>query len=168
MVAAEATMAAENFGLKPLSTIALYKIWPKPAASAMADPDIPEKITLAMTQTCPSPPGTWPTTALANRNIRLVTPPVFIRFPARIKNGIARRVKPVVEAYILWGSMVRSEPLPKPTKNVMAVRAMATAMGTLIMIKISRTRKIIKVSIPTVLLGDCPYRQSKISREKLG
>jgi hypothetical protein len=135
-----------------LSTMALNRTWPRPAASAMAEPDMPEKITLAMTQTCPSPPDTWPTKAFANRNIRLVTPPVFIRLPARIKKGIASRVKLVVEAYILWGSMVRSGALPKPTKKEIAVRAMATAMGTLIMIKISKTRKIINVSILIVLL----------------
>jgi hypothetical protein len=127
--------------------MALCNTWPNPAASAIAEPDIPEKMTLAMTHTWPSPPGTWPITALANRNIRLVMPPVFIRFPASMKKGIASSVKLVVEAYILCGSIVKSELLPKPMKNVMAVRAMATAMGILIRINTNNSKKIINVSI---------------------
>jgi hypothetical protein len=100
-----------------------------------------------MTHTCPSPPGTCPTTALANRKMRLVMPPVFMRFPARMKKGIASSVKLVVEAYILWGNIVKREALPKPMKNMMAVMAMATAMGTLMMINTSNTKKIINVSM---------------------
>jgi hypothetical protein len=112
---------------------------------------------LAMTHTCPRPPGTCPTTALANRKIRLVIPPVFMRFPARMKKGIASSVKLVVEAYILWGNMVKREALPRPMKKTMAVRAMATAMGTLIIINTSNTKKIINVSISWLFLtGTCP------------
>ena len=36
----------------------------------------------------------WPTRALAKRKMRLVIPPVFMRFPARMKKGTASRVKP--------------------------------------------------------------------------
>ena len=114
----------------------------------MAEPDMPEKMTLAMTHTCPIPPGMCPTTALAKRKIRVVTPPVFIRLPARMKKGIASSVKPVVEAYIRCGSIVRRELSPRPVKNATAVRPMATAMGRFIMMRISRTAKIIRVSMP--------------------
>ncbi len=55
----------------------------------------------------------WPITALAKRKIRLVTPPVFIRFAARMKKGIASSVKPVVEAYIRCGSIVSSDIVPQ-------------------------------------------------------
>jgi hypothetical protein len=113
----------------------------------MAEPDIPENITLAMTHTCPRPPAMCPTIALANLNIRVVTPPVFIRFPASMKNGIARSVKPVVEAYILCGNMVSSEAFSKPVKNMIAVRAIATAIGMLMIMSINNTVKIINVSI---------------------
>jgi hypothetical protein len=88
-----------------------------------------------------------PTTALANRNIRLVMPPVFIRFPASIKKGIASSVKLVVEAYILCGSMVKSDPWPKPMKNRMAVKAMATAIGIFNMMSNNKSAKIRSVSI---------------------
>ena len=147
IVAAAATREAEKFGLKPLSTIALCRTCPSPAASAIADPDIPEKITLAITHTWPSPPGIWPTTALAKRKIRLVTPPVFIRFAARIKKGIASSVKPVVEAYIRCGNMVSSDPLPRPMKNRIAVKHIATAMGMFKTMNARRTAKIDRVSM---------------------
>jgi hypothetical protein len=98
---------------------------------------------------------------LANRKIRLVTPPVFMRFPARMKKGMARSVKLVVEAYILWGSMVKSEPLPRPTKNPMAVRAIATAIGTLIIMSTNSTRKIINVSISDKPFADIFIRRGE-------
>ena len=49
-----------------------------------------------ITETWPSPPFTCPTSAFAKRKMRLVIPPVFIRLPARMKNGTARSVIPVV------------------------------------------------------------------------
>jgi len=147
MAAALATMAAEKLGLKPLSTIALCSTWPRPAASAMADPDIPEKMTLAITHTCPSPPGTCPIIALAKRKMRLVMPPVFMRLPARMKNGMASRVKLVVEAYIRCGSMVSRELLPSPTNEMIAVSAMATAMGRSIRINTKSRAKMSSVNM---------------------
>ena len=108
---------------------------------------MPEKMTLAMTQTCPSPPETWPITARAKRKMRPVTPPVFIRLPARMKNGIASSVNPVVEAYMRCGSMVRSAVPSSPTKNATAVSAIATAIGRLIMIRTSSTAKMSRVSM---------------------
>jgi cytochrome c oxidase assembly factor CtaG len=70
-----------------------------------------------------------------------------MRFPARIKKGMASNVKLVVEAYILWGSIVKSDPWPKPMKNTMAVRAIATAMGILIRMSTNKSPKISNVSI---------------------
>ena len=64
-----------------------------------------------------------------------------------MKNGIARRVKLVVEAYILCGSIVRNALSPRAVKNVMAVRPKATAMGRLIITNARRTTKIKIVSM---------------------
>ena len=64
-----------------------------------------------------------------------------------MKKGTASSVKLVVDAYILWGSMVKIDWLPKPTKKAIAVRPMATAIGRSIMISTNKTRKIIRVSI---------------------
>ena len=62
---------------------------PSPPASATAAPDMPAKITEAPTFTCPSPPRIHPTRASAKLKIRSVMPEVFIRLPARMKNGTA-------------------------------------------------------------------------------
>lgn len=86
-------------------------------------------------------------TALANRKIRFVMPPVFMRLPASMKKGMARSVNPVVEAYILCGSMVKSEPCPRPMKKTIAVKAMATAIGRLSRMKNNNSAKINSVSI---------------------
>ena len=57
-------------------------------------------IMLVTTVTCPRPPRICPTRHWAKWTRRLVMPPVFIRLPARMKKGIARRVKLVVPEYI--------------------------------------------------------------------
>jgi hypothetical protein len=89
MVEDAAVIAAENPMSKPSSRMALISMVPRPPASAMAAPDMPAKIMLARTLAWPSPPGMCPTRAEAKRKSRRVTPPVFIRLPARMKNGTA-------------------------------------------------------------------------------
>jgi hypothetical protein len=64
--------------------MALISIVPSPPASATAAPLIPEKMMDAPMLTCPSPPGSQPTKALAKSNNRLVTPTAFINVPANI------------------------------------------------------------------------------------
>ena len=64
---------------------------------------------------------------------------------------MASRVNPVVEAYMRWGSMVSSEPSPSPTKKVMAVSAMATAIGRSIRISTNSSVKISNVSMARAL-----------------
>ena len=64
-----------------------------PAASAVDEPEMPANSIETMTFTWPSPPGRWPTMALANRIRRSVMPAPFIRFAASRKNGTASRTK---------------------------------------------------------------------------
>ena len=73
---------------------------------------MPEKNSDASTFTWPSPPRTWPTQAFANRKMRSVMPPVFMRFPARMKNGIASSVNPVVAENMRCGSIARMRKSP--------------------------------------------------------
>ena len=108
---------------------------------------MPEKIIEEITETWPSPPGMWPTSARAKRKIRLVIPPVFIRLPARMKKGTASSVKPVVPEYMRCGSMASKLPCPRPTKKPTAVSPMATAMGRSKRMSSSRTRKMERVSM---------------------
>ena len=107
MVAEAAVTAAENFGSKPASFIALISTWPMPAASPTAVPDMPEKIRLPTTLTCARPPVKWPTSACAKRKMRSVMPPVFISEPARMKKGIASSVKPDEAANMRCAIIVR-------------------------------------------------------------
>ena len=147
MVDEAAVMAAENFHSYPLSFMAFISIMPSPAASATAAPDMPEKIMLAMTLTWPRPPQMCPTRARAKRNIRSVIPPVFIRLPARMKNGMASSVNDVVDAYMRWATMVRISAWPMEMKVNTAVRPMATATGTPRRISPISTQKINSVVI---------------------
>ena len=106
-----------------------------PTATPSPTP-VPEMIIDETTLTWPSPPGTWPTRARAKRKMRCVVPPVFIRLPARMKNGMARSVKPVVPKYIRCGSIARKLPCPRAVKERTAVKPIATTMGR----SISRNR----------------------------
>jgi hypothetical protein len=87
MVEEAAVMAALKTVSKPSSFMALIAMVPSPPASAMAAPDIPAKMMLAITLAWPRPPGMWPMSDVAKRKSRRVMPPVFIRLPARMKNG---------------------------------------------------------------------------------
>ena len=62
-----------------------------PTATTVAgdDPETAEKNMQASTEAIASPPGKWPTRALAKAIMRRATPPVVMKVPARIKNGIA-------------------------------------------------------------------------------
>jgi hypothetical protein len=75
----------------------------------------------------------------------VVIPPVFIRLPTKIKNGMARRGKPVVLEYILAGTIHKTSISPKTTKKITAVKPIETAMGSPIMIKNNNTPKMAAV-----------------------
>jgi len=72
-------------------------------------------------------------------------PPVFIKFPTKMKNGMARRGKPVVLEYILAGIIQRTSISPRTTKKITAVNPMETAMGNPTIMKNIRTPNIAKV-----------------------
>ncbi|MNL62678.1 hypothetical protein D3C87_1867210 [compost metagenome] len=65
---------------------------PMPTASAIAEPDMPEKMRLENTFTCPSPPRKRPTTACEKRSRRSAREPAFMMSAARMKSGIERSV----------------------------------------------------------------------------
>ncbi len=64
-----------------------------PAASATADPDMPEKMSEAMTLTWPSPPLNRPTVATQKLRSRSVIEPAFMMLAAMMKSGTARSRK---------------------------------------------------------------------------
>src|SRR6056297_326788 len=93
MVEEAAVTPTAKPGSYPASRIALISMEPSPPASATAAPDMPAKITEAPTLTCPRPPRIQPTSASAKLKIRSVMPALFIRLPARMKNGTASKGK---------------------------------------------------------------------------
>jgi hypothetical protein len=97
---------------------------------------------LLTTFTCPRPPRTFPTNRWQKRNIRWVIPPVFMRFPTRMKKGMARRANPVVLEYIRAGTIRRRSDCPRIMKKITEVKPMETAMGCPKIIRTTRTVKI--------------------------
>ena len=88
-VIAAAYPAGKRFPLVIISII----IFPMPAASAIAEPDIPENIREATTLTCPNPPLNRPTHEIQNERSRSEIVPAFIIFAATINKGTARIMK---------------------------------------------------------------------------
>ncbi len=66
---------------------------PTPAASAMAEPDMPAKITLCTTFTWPRPPLKRPTTALQKCSRRFDRLPTFISSADMMNSGMASSTK---------------------------------------------------------------------------
>ncbi len=67
----------------------------EPIATTVAgeEPDTAANSIQASTDAIAKPPGRWPTVAMAKLIMRLATPPVVRKLPARMKNGIASSVK---------------------------------------------------------------------------
>ncbi len=82
--------------------MALISIVPRPAASAMAVPLMPAKITEPTTLTCPRPPLSQPTSDSAKLKMRFVMPALFIRLPARMKKGTASSGKLSMPPIMRW------------------------------------------------------------------
>ena len=62
---------------------------PTPAASAVADPEIPANTIEVITLTWLKPPGTREVKILPKPMILRVTPPLFINWPVRMNRGTA-------------------------------------------------------------------------------
>src|SRR5262245_32534750 len=67
---------------------------------ATLEPETAAKIMHVSTQVAARPPCTPPTIDLAKSTRRREMPPVSIRLPARMKNGIAANGKRLMEEYI--------------------------------------------------------------------
>ncbi len=66
---------------------------PMPAASATAEPDMPEKIRLETTLTWPRPPLKRPTRATQNSSRRALMLPAFMMLAATMNSGTASSTK---------------------------------------------------------------------------
>ena len=91
ITAVAAVSAAAKLGVYlPSAVISDCIILPVPAASAMAEPDMPAKMIDCRMLTKASPPRKRPTTALQNSSRRAVIDPMFINSAARMNSGTAR------------------------------------------------------------------------------
>ncbi len=93
MVEEAAVTAAVKSRGYPRSIIAGINTPPTAAVSAIDEPEMPAKSMLVNTFTAASPPWMWPTMADAKSTSRSDMPDSFIRLPARMKRGAARRGK---------------------------------------------------------------------------
>ena len=118
-------MPTAKFVSYPFFRMALTSIDPRPATSAKTDPDIPAKIRLANTLTCPNPPGMRPTKTFAKSKIRSVILPAFIVMPASMNSGIARKVKFSRENPISWAPTLSGNPFIQryPREHVASEKA---------------------------------------------
>jgi len=80
--------AAQGFGY-PARSSAGIMIAPIAKVVAVEEPETAAKIMQATTQAAASPPCVLPTMARATSISRREMPPVSIRLPARMKNGMA-------------------------------------------------------------------------------
>ena len=106
MTAEHAVTATVKLTSYPAFRMAGMMMEPSPAASAFEEPEMPAKIMLVTTLTCPRPPGRWPTMACASRRSMLVMPAQFMRLAARTKKGIASKMKEPYWIIMRWSSMM--------------------------------------------------------------
>ena len=69
---------------------------------ATAEPEMAAKIIQARVVTMPRPPVIQPNSVSQKLTIRLATPPLLIRLPASMKNGMAIRGKESTPVMAFW------------------------------------------------------------------
>jgi hypothetical protein len=99
--------AAVKPGSYPSSRMRGVMTPPMAEAAATAEPDSAPKSMAETMFTNASPPGSVPTRALAKSMMRRAMPPRFMIWPARMKNGIARRTNESVLA-IFWATRAQA------------------------------------------------------------
>ena len=95
-------------------------------ALAMAEPDTAPNIIEAPTSTIPSPPRTRPIAASATRTSRSAIPARYIRSPAKMKKGIAIRVKTLIPAATRWTATMGGISIARKQASAAASREKAT------------------------------------------
>ena len=84
---------------------------PTAAAAAEAEPEIAPNSAFAPTLVTSSAPGSFPRIAITKSTSRFAIPPWFIRFPARMKNGMAVRLN------LLMPTKIRCAPVTTDTSS---------------------------------------------------
>ena len=99
-------------------------------AAAVPEPEIAPKSMFATAFVCARAPGMLPTKSFARLIRRIAIPPLFIRLPARMKNGIASRLNTEIPEKIRCAP-VRTATFKSRTGRIaqMEDTASATAIG---------------------------------------
>ena len=120
---------------------------PRAATSATAEPEISAKNKDTPIFTMPNPPRTKPINAATKLIRRSVIPPAFMMAPANTNIGIAINENLVDPSYISSATVTRESVPSVITRPKIAATASETAIGTLININNSRTRKTPRTNI---------------------
>ena len=104
-------------------------IAPGPAASASAEPEIPEKKVKVRMFVCPMPPRKRPTNCEAKRSRTSDKAPPVISSAVRMKNGTASRAKTSIPENMVFGS-ASSDTLPFASIAASVPPPSANATGT--------------------------------------
>ena len=94
---------------------------PTAAAAAEAEPEMAPKRALAPALVTSRAPGSFPSRAMTKSTSRLAMPPWFIRFPARMKKGMAVRLKLLMPTKVRWAAVTTDT--SRDMVGRMAVRA---------------------------------------------
>ena len=122
-------------------------------AAAVPEPEIAPKSMFATAFVCARAPGMLPTKSFARLIRRIAIPPLFIRLPARMKNGIASRLNTEIPEKIRCAP-VRTATFKSRTGRIaqMEDTASATAIGTPAISMIIKRTKIISPDTSAVFI----------------
>ena len=136
--------AAEKLGSYPSSFSIGPIIDPMALAAAVPEPEIAPNKAFAKIFVWAKPPGVLPVTILAKLIKRIAIPPLFIIFPARIKNGMANKLNTLIPEKILCAP-VTTATFRSITGKIAQTLLIpnATAMGTPAISIITNNTKII-------------------------
>ena len=129
---------------------------------ALAEPEMAAKNMQVAVVAMPRPPATQPISSLKKSTRRLAIPPLFIRFPAMIKKGIAISGKESRAVNAFWGRIFRESFVIEARTTVVATPR-ETPMGIPMIINRASRRNSTMTSVtpPTSLSSPgCSGRNS--------
>ena len=130
-------------------------IEPMAEAAAVPEPEMAPKSILATALVCARAPGILPVNNFAKLIRRIAIPPLFIKFPARIKNGMARRLNTEIPEKILCAPVSTDAPVSSTGRIApMEETARATAIGTPAKSIITRSTKIISPQATAIVITE--------------
>jgi len=126
------------------------------AVVAGPEPEMAPKNIQATTVAVPRPPVVWPMSLLATLTSRLDNPPVSIREPASMKQGMATRGRDSKPEYICWAMKDREVMLKPPMTVAIMPKPRAMPTGT----PMARSTTATNANTAIAILTHLPFRRS--------